>query len=229
MNKLTEKLIDISKSFPLHENFNWKLPDNCPLSFPEGMSSEFDRNIYLKHNLSKILSVNDLSNQYWLIREWGGIRSFKKNDRNDVLLLKLDDELDRGVLTRPSFSVISSLSKVASFKDPKKYAIYDSRVIYSLNWLLFKHTNTSEFFPQPSGRNAELSKYELNTIFNFSDREIAYKSHKTAYHHYCNLLKELALDVYSSSYPYQIEMLLFAIAPSYIVDDIKKSVKLSLH
>lgn len=228
LNNLTDVLIELSNKYPLRENFSWEFPEGCPLEIPTEVESQFDRNIYLKHNLSQLLSKENLGNRYWVIQEWGGIRSLKQNDRNDALLLKLDSELQKGQLTRPTFSIISSLSKVASFIDHTNYAIYDSRVIYSLNWLMFKHTNETEFFPQPSGRNAELAQFELNTIFNLSERKVTYISYKTAYHDYCSLLKELAMAVYGENEPYLVEMLLFAIAPSYIVNDIKSSLSLTI-
>lgn len=226
LSNLVETLIKLSKRYPLHKNYNWELPEDCPLVIPESVDNQFDRNIYLKQNLSPLLAQENLVNRYWVIQEWGGIRSLKKNARNDDLLLKLDSELEKGQLTRPTFSVISSLSKVASFINHADYAIYDSRVIYSLNWLLFKHTNEVQFFPQPSGRNADLAQFDLNTIFNLSERDVKYISYRTAYHEYCSLLKELAVEVYGKSEPYLVEMLLFAIAPSYVVNDIKSCLSL---
>ncbi|CAI2314396.1 conserved hypothetical protein [Vibrio parahaemolyticus] len=228
LSELVSILIKLSERYPLRDNFDWELPEHCPLGFPDSIASQFDKNIYLKHNLSPLLGANNLDNRYWVIRDWGGIRSLKMSDKNDALLTKLDDELQKGMLTRPIFSVISSFSKVASFINHNDYAIYDSRVIYSLNWLLFKHTNTTQFYPQPSGRNAELAKIELNTIFHLSDRDFTYVSHKTAYHEYCSLLKELSLAVYGKNEPYWVEMLLFSIAPSFILDDIKSSLSLSI-
>lgn len=226
MSDLVDVLTTLSKRYPLRESYSWELPADCPLVIPDSLGSQFDRNIYLKHHLSRLLTKEHLVNRYWVIQEWGGIRSLKKNARNDNLLLKLDSELEKGQLTRPTFSVISSLSKVASFINHSDYVIYDSRVIYSLNWLLFKHTNEVQFFPQPSGRNADLVQFNLNTIFNLSGREANYISHKLAYHEYCSLLKELAVEVYGKSEPYLVEMLLFAIAPSYVVNDIKSSLSL---
>ncbi len=109
-----------------------------------------------------------------------------------------------------------------------EYAIYDSRVIYSLNWLLFKYTNETSLYPQPSGRNAELAKYDLTTIFNLSSKSIVLKSHKTAYFEYCSLMKVLARKVYGKAEPYHVEMLLFQIATSHIVPDISNSIMLTL-
>ena len=229
MKKLIKILTELSIQYPLCDSFKWDFPEYCPLELPSDISSTFEKNIYLKNNLSPLLEVNNLTNRYWVIQEWGGITSLKKNEKNDNLITKLDSELDIGTLTRPIFSIISSLSKVASFIDHTKYAIYDSRVIYSLNWLLFKYSETTEFYPQPSGRNSKLSEFELNTILNLSGRQISYIEHKTAYHDYCNLLKHLSLEVYGKYEPYHIEMLLFTIAPNYIVDDIKNSISLSIN
>ena len=225
--KLIDALSELSELYPLSEHFTWSVPDDCPLDFPKNISSEFEKNLYLKHQMASKLNSRDLSSVYWVIQSWGGITSFKSNEKNDELLLSLRDRMQSGSLNKKTFNVISSLSKVASFQDYKNFAVYDSRVIYALNWLLFKHTDTTQFYPQPIGRNKDLAKYELNTIFNLSRREYSIMSHKTAYHTYCNFLKSLSLSVLGKEEPYWIEMLLFVVAPTFIVDDIKNSISLS--
>lgn len=112
--------------------------------------------------------------------------------------------------------------------DHQAYAVYDSRVIYSLNWLLFKYSTLKEFYPQPIGRNADITQYELNTIFNLFDGPVNYKNHRIAYHDYCQLMKKLSMEVYAKSEPYWAEMLLFILAPKYIVNDIKSSLQIAL-
>ncbi len=94
---------------------------------------------------------------------------------------------------------------------------------------MFKHSEETKFSPQPLGRNVDLSRFEVNTIFNLSNREIKYISYKTAYHDYCRLLKKLSFEVYGKSEPYLIEMLLFTISPLYVVPDIENSLSLSLN
>lgn len=227
IDNLINKVRSLSQKYPLKQTID--LPDisNSPLEFPSNIDSAFDKNIYLKHHLSPLLQ-SSLNNRYWVIQNWGGIRSLKRNEKNDKLLLKLDQQLERGHLTRDVFMVISSLSKVASFLDHTQYAIYDSRVIYALNWLLFKYTSTTTFFPQPTGRNADIARFELDTIFNLSNKNISYIDSKEAYHTYCQLMRKLALDIYGTENPYLIEMLLFSIAPSYIVEDISNSLSLTL-
>ena len=229
MKSFIEALQKYAQNNPLEVNFNWEVPDDCPLQIPDNISDAFTKNIYLKENFNSLLSKeNSLENQYWIIQKWGGIGSLKATDRNNQILNKLDLELTKGILTKPTFSIISSTSKVASFLDYTKYAIYDSRVIYALNWLLFKYTSQTEFYPQPSGRSSDLAKYEFSTILNLSGKAYTWKSHKTAYHEYCDLMKELSLKIYRREIPYLVEMLLFIIAPKQIVNDIKNSVSIQV-
>ncbi|GAA0828497.1 hypothetical protein GCM10009112_08960 [Marinomonas arenicola] len=229
MDTLINVLQKYANDTLLKENFEWNIPDDCPLKIPNDISDVYLRNIFLKENLHTLLSSErSLENRYWVIQKWGGVRSLKATDRNNLILNKLDSELEKGILTKPTFSIISSTSKVASFLDHRQYAIYDSRVIYALNWLLFKYTNQTEFYPQPSGRSSDLAKYEFSTILNLSGKSYTWKSHKTAYHEYCNLMKEFSLKIYKNRTPYLVEMLLFIIAPKQIVSDIKNSVSLNI-
>ncbi|NHB57177.1 hypothetical protein G9F32_03905 [Acinetobacter sp. 194] len=229
-----QKLISVLKELSVKhdvKNYKWEIPKSCPLKIPSEIISNFDQNIYLKENMHTLLNQIDcLSIYYWMIQEWGGIASFKRNEINDAKILKFIEELDKKSLTKISFERISSLSKVASFMKPNDYIIYDSRVIYALNWLLFNYVPEIELFPQPQGRNSELVKYDMQTIFRLSGQKHIYRSHKTAYHEYCELLKGLSVEVYGKeTQPYLLEMLLFDIAPENIVKDIEKTVSLKIH
>ena len=226
MDKLMKRLKELSTQVPLEENFDWEFPIS-PIKIPENINSAYLKNIYLKENLNKVLE-NDLNlkNHYWIIQEWGGIKSFKQNDKNDEKINKFKKQLSAGKLTKEIFSLISSFSKLASFINPNEYAIYDSRAIYSLNWLLFNFTNEQELYPQPSGRNPKLAQYDLPTIVRLSKKGNTYKSHKTAYCEYCKLLKYLSKEVFNDNKPYKIEMLLFIIAPTKIIECIENKTKL---
>ena len=225
MEKVILKLQEFAKEVPL-ESFHWEIPEKCPISIPAG--SNYEQNIFLKHNLKSVLE-NDFRSEicYWVIQEWGGIKSLKQNERNDEIISSLKTQLDKGKLNRKTFNTISSMSKVASFLEPEKYAIYDSRVIYALNWLLFTFSDEKVLYPQPNGRNSELAKYDLQTLFRLSKKDHEYKSYKHAYHDYCLLLTELSNHVYGKSYPYLVEMLLFSIAPNQIINDIKNRASIS--
>lgn len=229
MDSFVKQLKKLADEFPL-KNFEWDIPSNCPIPIPPECDSGFLKNIYLKENFHKIIT-NDESfvSHYWAIQDWGGINSFKKNDKNNLWINAFLDQLKKKALTRNTFECISSLSKVASFINPEKYAIYDSRAIYTLNWLLFNHSISIDLFPQPNGRSADLSKYDMQTIFRLTRRQFSYKSHKVAFHQYCDLLRELSPQVFGkNSKPYKVEMLLFMVAPTEIVNQIESSVSLKI-
>ena len=214
-----------------------KIPEGCPIKIPSSCKTVYEKNIFLKENYVQLGEEDSLPNRYWLIQKWGGIGGFKNSEKNKKLLElggQFEQDLASGTLNKESFEVISSLFKVASFIKPKEYAIYDSRAIYALNWLLFKYTSATKFFPQPKGRSSALAQYDLHTIFNLSDRKISYVAAPDAYHAYCELLKKLSPVIYGEdkSEPYRAEMLLFTLATSFIVKkdgsgDIKNTLALS--
>ena len=211
-------------------DFEWTIPSSCPVTIPETNISGYAKNVYLKENfLSPIGNDQTLKSHYWAIQEWGGIGSFKKNEKNDHRIKSFLEELEKETLTKRSFECISSLSKIASFIDPEKYVIYDSRAIYSLNWLLFNHSNIQALFPQPIGRSADLAKYDMQTIFHLTKRPFEFRSYKAAFHEYCTLIKHLSTRVFGvDSKPYKLEMLLFMIAPTWIIENIKNTVALEI-
>jgi hypothetical protein len=183
----------------------------------------------LKENLGPVLAQdNNLTVHYWVIRDWGGIRTFKVVDSNDARIGKFKEEILKGKLTRTSFAAISSLSKLSSFWEPARYAIYDSRAVFALNWVIFRYSEDRQLFPQPSGRNAEISKYDIGTLFSLSGIDHQYRSYTSAYHEYCGLLQDLSVQIYGSRKPYLAEMLLFLAAPTVILEEIKSSVTVTI-
>jgi hypothetical protein len=117
---------------------------------------------------------------------------------------------------------------LSSFWEPRKFAIYDSRAVFSLNWIIFRFSKSKQLFPQPVGRNTVVSKYDARTLFTLSGKDHQYRSHKTAYHDYCALLQDLSKEVYGTRKPYFIEMLLFLAAPTRIIEDIEGTVTVTI-
>lgn len=230
MQKLITVLKDLSEEFNL-EHYDWGIPSSCPIEIPELNDSNFEKNRYLKENLKDfLLKQQSLDCYYWIIQQWGGIGSFKQNDVNDARIKKFIIEMGQDKLTKNSFDCISSFSKVASFINPDDHAIYDSRVIYALNWLIFNYAPEIELFYQPLGRSSELAKYDMQTIFRLSKKKYVYRSNKSAYQDYCKLMKELSIEVYGKgSKPYLLEMLLFVIAPIKIVGEIEAKVSVAIN
>lgn len=227
MNKIIERLIKLKSKYPIEEHFRDKI-ENSPIPIKPGTS--FEQNIYLKENLHKALAdTANLENHYWTIRGWGKLRNFKKIPRNDDLirnfLTKLEEQKN---LTRAEASVLSSLSKVASFAYPQQFAIYDSKAIYSLNWLLIRHVQNPMLFPQPKGRG-EIADVDMQTLIDLSELKHSYRSYQTAYYEYCKLMKEFSEKIYDApNKPYLAEMLLFRIAVEEIIKDLKKSTKVTI-
>jgi hypothetical protein len=230
MDKMIEHLREIARAIGLETAYHWELPANLPIEIPVDVIGAFSRNVYLKEHLAPVLENDfDLSVHYWIIREWGSIRTFKVGDRNDKVIRNFKEEVRRGKLTRTSFASISSLSKLSSFWEPERYAIYDSRAVFSLNWLIFRHSKNKQLFPQPVGRNTAVSKYDTRTLFALSGTDHQYRSHKTAYHDYCGFLRDLSMEIYGKHKPYFVEMLLFLAAPEKIIEDIEASVKVIIN
>jgi hypothetical protein len=228
MNNLIAQLKNLSREFPIEELYVWDIPESAPIKIPANVQGGYLENVYLKKNLaSKLNNDTSMDTHYWVIHDWGKIRSFGRHTKNEKIIAEFIAQLDKGALLRRTFNLISSLSKVASFMNHREYAIYDSRAVYSLNWLIFAHTKSKELYPQPPGRSKELAKYDMQTIVRLANKDHTYMSHKIAYHHYCKFLKELSKEVYGDEAPYQIEMLLFLIAPGKIVASIRDSVSIN--
>ena len=222
---MLEHLKQMATALPLEKEFQWKLPASTPIAIPASIIGAFSQNVYLKENLASVLENDSgFAAHYWVIRDWGGIATFEIGDRNNARIKKFKEEILKGQLSQNSFEAISSLSKLSSFWEPERYAIYDSRAVFSLNWIIFRYSDDRQLFPQPSGRNTETSKYDIDTLFKLSGIDHQYRSKKTAYHEYCSLLQDLSEQLYKSRKPYFAEMLLFLAAPNVIIEDIKRSV-----
>ena len=97
--------------------------------------SHFQKDERLKDILSKAFKdcVDDREQfkriALWIIRDWGGIRS--SSDSNTIKCVD-----DFFATDKPAFHRIASASKVGGFKTPTKRIIYDSRVAYTMNWII---------------------------------------------------------------------------------------------
>lgn len=113
----------------------------------------------------------------WVIKDWGGITT--ANDKDTLNLIK-----DFLIQEKPNFNRIASSSKVGAYLFPKKNIVYDSRVAYSLNWIILSQNAGRKFFPIPEGRNSKMSAFDLNVLIrlkniaNYQPEIIEHLDHK---------------------------------------------------
>ena len=179
----------------------------------------YEKNILLKRELGKWLrkASDDKKTKIakWIVDDWGGIAL---KDGTPVLNDILDD-IRRGYEKNFDIRIsdrIASRSKVLSFLNPKNYAICDSRVIFSLNWLLFLTRNGNSYcaFQILEPRNKILKSYSLRFLLE-KHSELGNAQTYHTYSEFCAFMKELTNEISETESNwklYNTEMLLFAIA-----------------
>jgi len=244
----------------LSEYYNWNVNTDKLVELKVFSKSElekvksenpFEKEIILKKRIC--LKLNDFLNNsktdfnnlsLWIIKNWGGI-----NSPNDAKTLKLiDNYLNNGII---KFERIASLSKVLAYLKPKEFIIYDSRVAYSLNWILLTSGIKSKFFPIPEGRNSKMIAFDMNVLIRMNDissykvnNEKEFKNRlfiskidkkvflpkNDAYFELNKTISQISKKLWNnekSEYLYYTEMLLFAIADTEIYKDITNGISLT--
>ena len=211
--------------------------------------SNFQKDEKLKNILSKALNsyVVD-SHQFemialWIIRKWGRINSGSDTMKCVLEFLQTD---------RPKFKRIASTSKVGGFMTPTKRIIYDSRVAYTMNWIILSENAGDKFFPIPEGRNTKMQAFNLDVLIHlkFSDifkpdktetwknrnhistknKEI-YISEADAYYELNKLVgnvNRVLWDDYRQLEPFYTEMLLFSLADKGVFQEITERVRIEI-
>ena len=210
--------------------------------------SAYHKELQLKKIVGQKLNETLKSNEelfyklcLWVIKDWGGITT--ANDINTLSLIKNFLNQDR-----PHFNRIASSSKVGAYLSPNRNVIYDSRVAYSLNWIILSENAGQQYFPIPEGRNSKMSAFDLNVLIrlkniaiyqpgdikNLDNRLFISNSDKKlfinkndAYSELNNLVKLINKELWKGEKEkeqnlYYTEMLLFSIADREIFMDITK-------
>ena len=189
----------------------------------------FEKNILLKNILSEKINKAEDKLQYynWIVKEWGGIKNFRKKVNEIDSFVK---DIKEGKLNSKNFLTISSYSKIISFINPKEYFIFDSRVAYVLNWLLLKnYFRENSYFIVPPGRNSDLIKFNIDTIINLYDKTNPknYYEKTDVYFIYCEFIKKMYEKIKCNiiTEPYYIEMMLFGLFDK-VCEEIKDRVEI---
>jgi len=217
MNRFTGKIDALYK---------WNIPPLKEFGFePKGVSP-YEKTIELrKWFKARLIAGNDNYEDLckWIVKDWGGIKTGKDENLMASILNAFDIHNGNGV--NFNFERIASWSKALAFQFPETRAIYDVRVIYSLNWLLLK-VGSKKFLPMSEGRNSLLNFFPYENLLYFqsigfervlnefevdlkSREENDKKSHlvntlgkevfienKSAYQAYCEILLLLSTGTY---------------------------------
>lgn len=218
--ELNRKIKAIKKIEKIEENGKEKKKENL-----------FEQNKLLKENLKECFNSpdfeqNKLSLINYIINTWGGIQEIKEDEKSgkkvnrkelifsDIVSVNQSstDQVDN---MKISGDYISSRSKVLSFLKPEKYVICDSRVIFSLNWLLFIARTEEQFvqFSKLEPRNKTCKAYSLSYLLEKYNLQPA--EEKTRYDEFIEVIKALTDELKKTQSVWEIyctEMLLFQIA-----------------
>lgn len=235
-----------------HKNVYPYYDDTFDDFFLDNKIAKLDKEVGLKFVVNQGLnnSENDIeliSN--WIIKTWGGIKGI-----SNTTIVKIVDNIDT---KNYAFQNISSWSKVHSFKYLNTHAIYDSKVVYSANWLLLNLDTENKFFVQPEGRNKRLTTFPMNAIINFKNSKLldmtkrggkavenVYLSEDKVYEKYLQLIsllndklwgnsfidltKLIGKNIYLKDYLFFTELLLFNMADDVIVEDVRKNIFIAI-
>ena len=210
-------------------------------------NQNFDREIQLKQLVREIFNSNDTTQHKalmnWLVKEWGGIKTGAELNFEREEFIKDEKKL--------KFDRIASYSKIAAFMFPEECIIYDSRVAYSLNWILLAEDASTTFFPIPEGRNSKMMAFDMNTLIHIKtknsfavENEIP-KNHISevhkklfinkdkAYHCLNKLISEVNTQLWldqpeRQQHLYYTEMLLFSIADNIVFNDIVSRLNITI-
>jgi hypothetical protein len=122
-----------------------------PASFPTPVERNFGlkRHIADRWKCASDIEKNRLAT--WIVADWGGIKA------NSVATIRQYVSLaDEGQPDTPHKGV-ASYSKILAFTAPHRFAIYDARVVASLNAIqVMISSDAKMFFPYLLGRNSKI-------------------------------------------------------------------------
>jgi len=223
-----EKIAELLNSFlnlkSLKDRYTVKvpeLPDFCAELNKKILQEKniFEKNILLKENLKKYFTkdINDnnkITLVNYIINTWGGIQKLRAGERQNLIFNDISSPKSKDIIISEN-AYISSRSKVFSFLNPKKYVICDSRVIFSLNWLLFIARTEKQLiqFKQLEIRNRVCKSYNLLYLFEKNNMQAACTIDN--YDDYLDFIKTLTDEIKKTDKKWKLyftEMLLFQIA-----------------
>lgn len=156
----------------LRKNYKWRVPDTQKFGFVINSQNPYEQNIELKGKLNEWWLLSSFEDKKllanWIVSIWGGIKS------NSAKTMTF--HIDNCMKDNPEllFKGVATYSKILMSKNSKKYAVFDSRVVVSLNAIqLLGNVEEGIFFPYLNGRNVIIgNKYGFASQPEFSRNAI---------------------------------------------------------
>ena len=174
----------------------WKIKGNwneLGLNFNHNdFKSDDEKRIAAKKHVAKIWYSLDNHERFrvasWIIKDWGGIRGNKDETISNYVSFSLEKQ--KNFL----FKGVSSYSKILSFTNPDKFAIYDARVASSLNCLLLEGRSNKFLFPIPDSQNRNIKPFRKHLLKDeVINRKFLYI--ENFYETYLDILEKISLEI----------------------------------
>lgn len=139
----------------------------------------FNKTLKLRERMQETLnnlkpgSPSYIESIKWIVNVWGrvrdgGAKTLEASDEKPEGLVNIVNQAEINHKNNKEFKFnrIASWSKFIAFKHPNERAIYDARVIFSLNWMLFCIDNEGDFkyFPAPSTQNTLMLQFDYSNL-----------------------------------------------------------------
>ncbi len=225
IKQIAERLNDFLRIKPLEERYKIPVPELpyfCQ-SLNKKIQAESDsykQNKILKENLKDCFSktISDqkkLELVNYIVNTWGGISEVKQSRRKNLIFQDIDSS-DSVEMNISESDYIASRSKVLSFLKPEEYVICDSRVIFTLNWLLLITRSKDKLiqFSELELRNRICKSYKLSYLLD-KFKIKPFDNIIDKYTDYLDIVKILTNELKKTNTDwklYSTEMLLFQIA-----------------
>lgn len=182
--------------------------------WPRGAPVPFDQTFEQRKEMSKAFNSESQKRKLLatqMVKTWGGIRRGSVASIDEMAVEMPEQLINRGLVR------VASWSKVIALHDPETFLIYDARVAFAMNLILYKSGSIETYFPMPPSQNSHLKKIAKSSI-GFRLRSGASKTIHglNFYRAYLHLAKAVAQKI--GCPPWQIEMALFARGPELAKD-----------
>ena len=177
------------------------------------ITNRAEQNIQLRSLLSPFLKRNNMEIRLcamrWVIYDWGYVRGPRGSEKDwPEQFGNYETNVIESFIEEHHGSRIASWSKALAFADSSKYAIYDARVVMSLNSILDKIGHDRKFF-MPSASSDKLRKTFKSVKRHVSTRFPGKKFAYMGYTEYMRLLDAFVIEKLAQSV-LDAEMRLFA-------------------